>query len=442
MENLFLYIFFTGAVLKFVTVHFLEYVDYKKRKLHGTEIPSELEGHVDEAVLTKTCSYENAKYFFFIPRSIVFFLLKIFLVCIYFYQDVFATVWNVTQNAYLTIILFEILVSLPGDVLSIPFDLYGEFRIEKKYGFSNMNLRMWIFDGIKSIILGLIMNAILMGAVAFILIHLNQWWWLFVSSVMIIFSLGLSFIYPIFLAPLFNKFTPIEDEELKNRLEALLEKTGFKSSGIYKMDASKRSRHSNAYFTGIGKSKRIVLYDTLIEQLTVDEIEAVLGHELGHYKKHHIIKKMLVSVPFIFAVTFLVSLILKYPPLYTSFGFAPELFKVEGLQSMHPVAALEYAGIFLLGLSLSGFGIFTGLIQNFFSRKDEFEADRFSAEVCNGGEALCTALIKLNKENLSEFVPPDIYCAFYYSHPPLLKRIRAIRQAGSYSETSSSALSK
>ncbi|MCR5217801.1 M48 family metallopeptidase [Treponema sp.] len=431
MEKLFLYIFIAGAVLKFVTVQFLEYVDYKQRKLHGKEIPAELAGHVDEAVLEKTCNYENEKYFFFIPKSFLFFFLKLLLVYVYFYQDVFALLWNNSQNAYITIILFEILVSLPADILSIPFDIYSEFCLEKKYGFSKMTVGLFILDGIKSIILGLIMNALLMGAVAFILIHLNNYWWVFVSAVLIGFSLLLSFIYPVFLAPIFNKFTPLEDGELKERLEALLVKTGFKSSGIFKMDASKRSKHSNAYFTGIGKSKRIVLYDTLIEQLSVDEIEAVLGHELGHYKKHHIIKKLLVSIPLIFVVTFAASLLSKYSPLYTSFGFSPELFDIKGIENMHPYAALEYAGIFLLGLSLSGFGIFTGLIQNYFSRKDEYQADAFSAEVCNGGEALCTALIKLNKENLSEFVPPDIYCAFYYSHPPLLKRIRAIRNHSS-----------
>lgn len=431
MENLFLYIFLIGAVLKFVTVQLLELIDYRHRKAHGKEIPLELQGHVDEEVLTKTCDYENEKYFFFIKRSFVFFALKLLLVYIYFYQDVFAFVWNISQNAYITIILFEILVSLPSDIISIPFDIYSEFSIEKKYGFSRMTVKMWILDGIKSIFLGLIMNALLMAAVAFILIHLNNYWWLFVSCVLIAFSLLLSFIYPIFLAPIFNKFTAIEDGELKERLENLLKKTGFKSSGIFKMDASKRSRHSNAYFTGIGKSKRIVLYDTLIEQLSVDEIEAVLGHELGHYKKHHIIKKMLVSVPLIFLVTFAASLLIKNNSLYTSFGFSAELFKIEGIQNMHPFAALEYAGIFLLSLSLSSFAIFTSLISNYFSRKDEFEADRFSAQVCNGGDALCSALIKLNKENLSEFVPPDIYCAFYYSHPPLLKRIRAIKNYSS-----------
>ena len=182
------------------------------------------------------------------------------------------------------------------------------------------------------------------------------------------------------------------------------------------MDAQKRSNHSNAYFTGLGKNKRIVLYDTLVNQLTTEEVVAVLAHELGHCKHHHITKRMVITVPLIFAALFAVGVLIKNDSLYAGFGFDPE----KGF------AALKFVGMFLLGLSFGGFDTIASLISNASSRRDEFQADRYSRDMCGSGTPLSTALIKLNKENLSEIVPPKIYSVFNYSHPPLLERIRAV----------------
>ena len=196
------------------------------------------------------------------------------------------------------------------------------------------------------------------------------------------------------IAPVFNKFTPLEDGELRERLFALLEKCGFKASGIFVMDASRRSSHSNAYFTGFGKNKRIVLYDTLLKQLTTDEIEAVLGHELGHFKKHHIIKRMCVMFPLIFAFLFAAWLLIKIPSLYSGFGFKEidfNGFEVKGFSGSTATlfeegksipATLQYVGIYLLSLIFGGFGPIFSLISNTFSRRDEFEADKFAVTTC------------------------------------------------------------
>jgi len=249
--------------------------------------------------------------------------------------------------------------------------------------------------------------------------YASDWWWILLGCVYFVFSLAISVIYPIFIAPIFNKFTPLEDGELKTRLEELLKKCGFKASGLFVMDASRRSGHSNAYFTGFGKSKRVVLYDTLIDQLTTDEIEAVLGHELGHYKHHHILKKLILMIPAVFAVLFAVSFLVKLPLLYTGFGFN---FIVENVPYQ-----MMFIGIFLLSLVFGEWGRILSPIMNALSRHDEFQADAFAKKICGTGEHLCTALIKLNKENLSEIQVPKIYSVFNYNHPPLLERISALR---------------
>lgn len=415
-SNVFVILFLAGTFYDFFINQLLEFIDWSFRKKHGTEVPKELEGHVDSEKLKQVCAYEDAKYFFWIPKNIVNMIISVALVVSGFYVWVFNLSWDWTSNVYLTILLFVFLSSIPSTVLMIPFKLYREFKIEKKFGFSNMTLKMYILDSIKETLVSLLIAVpLILAAVAFIG-HFEKLWWLYFGLVYLAIALGLSYVYPIWVAPLFNKFVPLEDGELKEKIEVLFEKTGFKTSGIFTMDASKRSNHSNAYFTGLGKNKRIVLYDTLVNQLTTEEVVAVLAHELGHCKHHHITKRMVITVPLIFAALFAVGVLIKNDSLYAGFGFDPE----KGF------AALKFVGMFLLGLSFGGFDTIASLISNASSRRDEFQADRYSRDMCGSGTPLSTALIKLNKENLSEIVPPKIYSAFNYSHPPLLERIRAV----------------
>ena len=391
-SNIFVLIFICGTLFSFFLDMILERIDFSFRKKHGRELPEILTGYVDSDTLEKTCRYEDAKYNLWIPSNILELLLSYY--------------------------LFMILGGIPGALLSIPFSLYSEFGIEKHFGFSNMTFGMWISDLLKGFIINLVIMTPLLLAMIGLFKYASDWWWILLGCIYLAFSIGISIIYPIFIAPIFNKFTPLEDGELKTRLEELLKKCGFKASGLFVMDASRRSGHSNAYFTGFGKSKRVVLYDTLIEQLTVDEIEAVLGHELGHYKHHHILKRMIFMVPGVFAALFIASMLIKLPSLYSGFGFVS--VEVVPYQMM-------FIGVFLLSLVFGELGTIFSPIVNFFSRHDEFQADAFAKKICGTGEPLCTALIKLNKENLSEIQVPKIYSVFNYNHPPLLERISSLR---------------
>lgn len=419
LANIFVIIYLSGTVLSFLVDYILEKIDFSFRQKHGMEIPKVLESHIEKSTLEKTCRYEDAKTRLLLPQALLMLMLDIYLMFSGFYPAVFASVSFVTKSGFLIAFLFLIFVMIPESIVSIPFDIYREFGIEKHFGFSKMTVGMWISDAVKSIVLSLIVAAPLIFAANLLFKYCGDFWWLLLGCIYIVFSLGISVVYPIFIAPLFNKFTPLEDGELKTRLENLLQKCGFKASGLFVMDASRRSGHSNAYFTGFGKSKRVVLYDTLINQLTPEEIEAVLGHELGHYKNHHIIKRMLIMIPLVFLVLFGISFLVKMPFFYESFGFKPG--------SSVPYTMM-FAGLFLVEKTFGSWGNLLEPVMNFFSRKDEFEADAFSKKICGNGEPLVTALIKLNKENLSEIQVPKIYSAFNYNHPPLLERIEALQQ--------------
>ena len=417
-SNIFVIIFIVGTIFSFLLEMLLERIDFSFRKKHGREIPEIVSSYVDSDTLNKTCLYEDAKYRLWIPSSILETLLSFYLVFCGFYPVLIERIWTWTDNSFFAAILFLILGGVPGALLSLPFALYSEFGIEKHFGFSNMTLGMWVADEIKGFFVNMMIMIPLLLAMIGLFKYASDWWWILLGCIYFAFSIGISIIYPIFIAPIFNKFTPLEEGELKTRLEELLKKCGFKASGLFVMDASRRSGHSNAYFTGFGKSKRVVLYDTLIEQLSVDEIEAVLGHELGHYKHHHILKKMVFMIPAVFVVLFIISMLVKLPSLYSGFGFVN--VEVVPYQMM-------FIGIFLMSLVFGEWGILLNPIMNFMSRRDEFQADAFAKKICGTGEPLCTALIKLNKENLSEIQVPKIYSVFNYNHPPLLERIAALR---------------
>ena len=417
--NVFLVLFLAGTAFSFLLNLFLEQIDFSFRKKHGREVPQRLGGLVDAQTMDKTCRYEDAKFRLWLPSALFDAALSVYLALCGFYPAVFARVWGWTGNSFWAALLFLVIVSVPGAILSVPFALYAEFGIEKRFGFSNMTLGMWVADTLKSMFLSLVVALPLLGAMVALFKYASSWWWVLLGCVYFVFSLAVSVVYPLLIAPLFNTFTPLEDGELKARLERLLRSCGFRASGLFVMDASRRSGHLNAYFTGFGKSKRVVLYDTLVEQLSVDEIEAVLGHELGHYKRRHIAKRLCLMVPLVFAALFVVSVLVRIPGLYEGFGFS--VGEEVPFQMM-------VAGVFLLGLVFEGFSDVPRLVGNFFSRRDEFQADAFSRSVCGGGEHLISALIKLNKENLSEIQVPKIYSAFNYSHPPLLERIRALER--------------
>ena len=430
-SNPFVLIFLIGTIASFFIHHFLEFIDYKARKKNGGTLPKELQeipaaNVFDQEKLKKISEYENAKYFAWIPSSVCNLVLDFALILFGFYPFIFDKICLISGfpssigSCFACFFLFMIISSVPGEILSIPFSLYREFVVEKRFGFSKMTFKLWIIDNLKEGILSIILSALLTIVASIFFVKCPSSWWFILAAVLICFTFIMQIIYPKFIAPLFNKFSPLEEGELKEKLSDLLQKTGFVSDGIFIMDASKRSGHSNAYFTGFGKSKRIVLFDTLTKTLTADELVAVLGHELGHFKLKHILKRLIFTIPLEFVLLFALYKLAQFTDLYTGFGFANI--------TAQNVSSVQFIGLFLAILIYGSISEIISPITNIFSRKDEYEADKFSVEHCNNKEDLISALIKLNSDNFSELLPPKLYVFWNFSHPTLIERIAALKK--------------
>jgi STE24 endopeptidase len=292
-------------------------------------------------------------------------------------------------------------------IIDIPFDYYKTFVIDAHFGFNKMTRSMFFGDMVKQSILGILLGAPILFAALWLMEGAGQYWWLYLWAVWSVFNLLVLAIYPTFIAPFFNKFTPLSDEALKTRIEALLTKCGFKSQGLFVMDGSARSSHGNAYFTGFGKSKRVVFFDTLLERLNADEIEAVLAHELGHFKHRHVIKR----IAMMFFISFVGLALLGWLKDQTWF------FLGLGVQDMSSYMALI---LFLLVSPVFLF-VLRPIMANY-SRKNEFEADAYAAQHASA-KHLVAALVKLYRDNASTLTPDPLHSAFYDSHPPASIRI-------------------
>jgi len=293
-------------------------------------------------------------------------------------------------------------------ILQLPFSIISTFRIEAQFGFNNTTVSTFISDLIKQWALMLILGLPLLWAIVSIMnSFIDQAWWLYTWIIVMLFNLTLLWAYPKWIAPLFNKFTPLEEGEMKQRIEALLERTGFESNGIFVMDGSSRSGHGNAYFTGMGKNKRIVFFDTLLEKLNVYEVEAVLAHELGHFKHGHIKKRLIESTVLSFVGLALLGWLAQIPEFYSGLG----------METATPAAALL---LFTTAVPVMFF--FLGPIMAYKSRKHEFEADAFAAQHV-GAQHLINALLKLYRDNAATLTPDPSYSSYYDSHPSAKIRI-------------------
>jgi STE24 endopeptidase len=295
--------------------------------------------------------------------------------------------------------------------IGLPTTLYRTFVVEERFGFNRMTLKLFLADLVKQTLVGLVLGVPLLIVVLWLMGRAGELWWLYVWVVWVAYSLLMMMIYPAFILPLFNKFTPMEDGELRARIGALLQRTGFKSSGLYVMDGSKRSSHGNAFFTGFGASKRIVLFDTLVSRLQPPEVEAVLAHELGHYKLHHIAKGMALTAVVSFAILFALGQLIDKPWFY------------QGLGVTTPSNAAALALFFLV---LPEFLFFLHPLTSLYSRKREFEADKYATSHASAGE-LVGALVKLYQDNAATLTPDPLHSAFYDSHPPAATRIDRLR---------------
>jgi STE24 endopeptidase len=302
-------------------------------------------------------------------------------------------------------------ISLITGIIDLPFSWHRQFGIEEKFGFNRMTPGLFFVDMLKGILLGLAIGLPLLWVVLTLMTEAGQYWWVWTWFVWVGFNALLLWLFPTFIAPLFNKFKPLEDGPLKDRIEGLLKRCDFTSQGLFIMDGSKRSAHGNAYFTGMGKAKRIVFFDTLIERLNPQEIEAVLAHELGHFKRQHIRKRLIQSFALSFLVLALLGWISTKAWFYLSLGITPDL---NGYN-----AGLALA---LFSLVLPVFGFFLTPINSMGSRKHEYEADAFAAEKSSAND-LITALVKLYQDNAATLTPDPLYSKFYDSHPPAPLRI-------------------
>lgn len=301
--------------------------------------------------------------------------------------------------------------SVISSIISMPFSIYSTFGIEQKFGFNKITVKLFIIDLIKTTLLSCILGIPFLYLVLWLMAIMGNFWWLWVWGAFVAFNILMLLIYPTFIAPIFNKFTPLADIDLKQRIDNLLVKCGFQSRGVFVMDGSKRSAHGNAYFTGIGKSKRIVFFDTLIKQLNHVEIEAVLAHELGHFKRKHVVKQMCISFAMALIALYILGLLIDNQSFYNALGVS-QVNNANGLL------------LFMLVLGVVTFPL--APISSYFSRKNEFEADAFAKEHANKDD-LISGLVKMYKDNASTLTPDDLYVKFYYSHPPASVRIQHLQ---------------
>ena len=309
-------------------------------------------------------------------------------------------------------ILFCFAVVLTFSLLSLPTGLYSTFVLEERFGFNKTTLKLYLADKLKGLLVGLVLGIPFLFGVFYLMEETGPYWWLWAFLFILAFQILMVILYPTLIAPLFNKFAPLKEGELRERILALAGKTGFKTSGIYTMDGSRRSTHSNAYFTGLGRAKRIVLFDTLIEQMTEEQGLAVLAHEIGHYKMKHVRKMLVIQGIFLFAGLYILSFLVGYEPLFRAFALVPS----------------SHAAFVLFSLISGPFTFYLGPLMNFLSRQHEYEADRFAVRALKDGKPMEEALFNLTVKNLSNLVPHPWYSAYHYSHPTPAERIGAIRQ--------------
>lgn len=409
MFNTVFYIIIAILVLGFILERWLDSLNLKNTR---DELPPELKDIYDQDRYKRSQEYKrtNTRFSFLTSSFNLILILLVLFLGVFAYINRLAYSW--ADNYILVALLFFGVLMLASDLLNTPFDVYDTFVIEERFEFNKTTPRTYILDKLKGWLLG----AILGGGILALVIWFYQltgknfwiWAWILASAIMILMTM----FYSNLIVPLFNKQKPLEEGELRTAIEGFSEKVGFKLKNIYVIDGSKRSTKANAYFTGLGAKKRIVLYDTLIKDLEKEEIVAVLAHEIGHYKKKHTLTGTFLSIIQTGFTLFLFSLFLNNPALSNALGVEEPNFHLS---------------MIAFGILYTPISIVIGLIFNIFSRKNEYAADRFAAESYTA-EPLISALKKLSRKNLSNLTPHPLYVKFHYSHPPLLQRVRAMKK--------------
>ncbi|MCA9507505.1 MAG: M48 family metallopeptidase [Myxococcales bacterium] len=378
---------------------------------HKSHVPDLFKGIYSETDYKKSIDYTKAKTNFKIFTLILktAFVFTLILSGFFGHLDTWLSAYF--SNTFWRGVIYPFAVGGVFFVFGIPQSYFYQFVLEEKFGFNRMNFKTFVLDQIKGALLGLLFGVPLIAALLWIIGESGPQWWIFGFALVMGFQLFTAAIYPVFLAPIFNKFSPLADGSLKTRIEDLAKKVNFKMAGIFTIDGSKRSSHSNAFFAGLGSMRRIVLFDTLIEKHSEDEIVGVIAHEMGHNVKKHIQKSLVLSSVIMLALFYVLSLCIQWPPFFTALGaFQPSIH--VGL-----VLFALFSSVFMFPIS----PIFTKI-----SRHNEFEADEFSVHTTRDKKHLADALVKLTKENLGNLTPHPWYSAYHYSHPTTLERVKAI----------------
>jgi len=376
----------------------------------GDAVPAALAGQVDAETARRSRAYTLARGRFGIVHGFYGAALTLVLLFSGLMPALDAALARRGLHGAHRAVAFLVALSALSAVANLPFSLHGTFVLEQRFGFNRTTLRLWLRDRVKGLLLAALLGLPLLYAMYGFFALTGRAWWLWLFAFLTAVQIAMVWLYPTVIAPLFNTFAPLPEGELRSRLEAMARDAGFRTRGLFVMDASRRSGHSNAYFTGFFRP-RIVLFDTLVQQMSVDEAAAVLAHEIGHYQARHVHKRLAVGLAVQLASLWILSLLVAWPPLFAAFGF--------GAPSFHAALALA-------SLCGGAFTFFLAPLESFFSRKHEYEADRYSVAIARAPAALRSALVKLNGQNLSNLHPHPWYSAWHYSHPTLVERVRAI----------------
>jgi STE24 endopeptidase len=401
-------ILITAYLARFAAAYLLRFLNLRHLKRNGSRVPEAFTGAVDADALVKTARYTLALSRVALIQSVydsALLLIFLFTPLLPLYDG-----WIASLSGSFVIrgVLFLLLLTLAQSLLEIPFTLYSTFRIEKRYGFNTTSTGLWVADFFKSTLISTLLLVILAAAALLLVQSSPEHWWLWVWSFFAAFSITMIYLSPYLIEPLFSKFEPLDDPELEREINEMLAKADLKVKGVLKMDASRRSLHSNAYFTGIGRVKRIVLYDTIIKQMERRELLAILAHEAGHWKMGHIWKRLVFMEGAALVLFYLVHLLFHW-------GGLPGLFGLDQASFAAQIVMVSFLG------SLAAFPLTP--VSSWLSRRHEWEADRFATELCGMPDALASALVKLSCENLSNLHPHPVYATFYYSHPPVVARV-------------------
>jgi STE24 endopeptidase len=403
-----LLIIITITIVSYVFDQLLDYVNLKSQK---SDIPAEIESFFEREKYLKSLAYNRERTKFSFITSAFGFALSMGMLISGGFGWVDGLLRPLVQNEILLALAFFGILMLASDILTIPFQCYSTFVIEEKYGFNKTTIKTFIADKLKGYVLGAVVGGALVALLIYMIRVIGPSFWIWFSIIAAVFIFFINMFYTSLILPMFNKLTPLDDGDLKKSIEAFSHKVSFPLDNIFIIDGSKRSKKANAFFSGIGKKKKIVLYDTLISNHTTEELVAVLAHEVGHFKKKHIIWGYVLSVVQIVFTLFILSLMVFNENLSLALG---------GSQLAIHLNLLAF------GILYSPISGITGVLMNMYSRKNEFEADAYARETFDAN-ALIGALKKLSVDNLSNLYPHPLYVFFHYSHPPLLKRLEALK---------------